>query len=124
MAMAMAASVSSFMTPQRLTKADRTHSATRVSMVAVPSKVDESTTAAPAFTTMKKNIKQADPVPQSGIDEAVKLMESGTMYRYNVPDAESSVVSVCEKEITEYTGHKYCVALNSCGSALFLALLC
>jgi dTDP-4-amino-4,6-dideoxygalactose transaminase len=76
------------------------------------------------FTTIKKNIKQPDPVPQAGIDEAVELMQKGAMYRYNVPDAESSVVSLCEKEVTEYTGHKYCVALNSCGSALFLALLC
>jgi len=73
---------------------------------------------------MTKNIKQPDPVPQGGIDEAVELMQSGKMYRYNVPDAESSTVSICEKEISEYTGHKYVVALNSCGSALFLALLC
>ena len=29
-----------------------------------------------------------------------------------------------QKEISEYTGHDYVVALNSCGSALFLALLC
>ena len=31
-------------------------------------------------------------------------------------------VSLCEKAIAEYTGHKYCVALNSCGSALALML--
>ena len=62
-------------------------------------------------------------MPQEGIQEAVGLMESGSLYRYNVPDA-NSVVSLCEKEISDYTGHKYVVALNSCGSALFLALLC
>jgi dTDP-4-amino-4,6-dideoxygalactose transaminase len=44
------------------------------------------------------------------------------MYRYNVKSAEESVVSLCEKEVTDYTGHKYCVALNSCGSALMLLL--
>ena len=44
------------------------------------------------------------------------------MYRYNVKSAEESVVSLCEKEVIEYTGHKYCVALNSCGSALMLLL--
>jgi hypothetical protein len=46
------------------------------------------------------------------------------MYRYNVPNAESSIVSQCEKDVADYTGHKYCVALNSCGSALMLMLKC
>jgi dTDP-4-amino-4,6-dideoxygalactose transaminase len=49
-------------------------------------------------------------------------MKTGRLYRYNVANAEESVVSLCEKEIADYTGHKYCVALNSCGSALMLLL--
>ena len=65
-----------------------------------------------------------DPVPQSGIDEAISLMQSGRMYRYNAKDASSSVVSLCEHEIAQYTGHKYCVALNSCGSAIMLMMKC
>lgn len=73
-------------------------------------------------TMLTKNIKQADPIPTEGIDEAVELMKAGTLYRYNVKSKEESVVSLCEKEIGEYTGHKYVVSLNSCGSALFLAL--
>ena len=51
-------------------------------------------------------------------------MKTGRMYRYNVPNAESSIVSQCEKDVADYTGHKYCVALNSCGSALMLMLKC
>ena len=73
-------------------------------------------------TILKKNIKQADPIPEAGISEAVKIMRAGKLYRYNVPTAEESEVSICERAISEYTGHKYVVALNSCGSALFLAL--
>jgi len=46
------------------------------------------------------------------------------MYRYNVKDAASSTVSKCEVEIAKYTGHKYCVALNSCGSAIMLMMKC
>ncbi len=49
-------------------------------------------------------------------------MQTGRMYRYNCKVAEEAVVSQCEMEIAEYTGHKYCVALNSCGSALMLLL--
>lgn len=78
----------------------------------------------PVRTVITRDIKTPDPVPQSGIDVAVSLMSTGRMYRYNVKDAESSTVSKCEVEIAEYTGHKYCVALNSCGSAIMLMLKC
>lgn len=69
-----------------------------------------------------RDIKTPDPVPLEGQHEALELMQNGRMYRYNVMSAEESVVSLCEKEIAAYTGHKYCVALNSCGSALMLLL--
>lgn len=68
------------------------------------------------------DIKMPDPVPEEGQKEALELMKSGKMYRYNVAAGEDSVVSKCEKEIADYTGFKYCVALNSCGSALMLLL--
>eukprot|EP00571_Detonula_confervacea_P016535 CAMPEP_0172309872 /NCGR_PEP_ID=MMETSP1058-20130122/10812_1 /TAXON_ID=83371 /ORGANISM="Detonula confervacea, Strain CCMP 353" /LENGTH=433 /DNA_ID=CAMNT_0013022585 /DNA_START=57 /DNA_END=1358 /DNA_ORIENTATION=+ len=78
----------------------------------------------PTRTVITRDIKTPDPVPQSGIDEAVELMKTGRMYRYNVANAAESVVSKCEVEIAEYTGHKYCVALNSCGSAIMLMMKC
>ena len=49
-------------------------------------------------------------------------MKTGRLYRYNIAPGEDSVVSMCEQEICDYTGHKYCVGLNSCGSALMLLL--
>jgi dTDP-4-amino-4,6-dideoxygalactose transaminase len=82
------------------------------------------TTIAKPMTLITKNIKAADPIPEAGIAEAVELMRAGALYRYNVPDAASSVVSQVEAQVSAYTGHTYCVALNSCGSALFLALKC
>jgi len=78
----------------------------------------------PVRTVITRDIKTPDPVPQAGIDEAVELMSTGRMYRYNVKDAASSTVSKCEVEIANYTGHKYCVALNSCGSAIMLMMKC
>ena len=68
------------------------------------------------------DIKTPDPVPEEGQKEALELMQSGRLYRYNISPGEESVVSMCEKEICDYTGFKYCVALNSCGSALMLLL--
>lgn len=49
-------------------------------------------------------------------------MKTGRLYRYNVRSAGESIVSQCERDVADYTGHKYCVALNSCGSALMLLL--
>lgn len=50
------------------------------------------------------------------------IMRSGDLFRYNREDNDS-MVSNFEVAIAEYTGHKYCVAVNSGGSALFLALM-
>mmetsp|Transcript_362 Transcript_362/g.509 ORF Transcript_362/g.509 Transcript_362/m.509 type:complete len:430 (+) Transcript_362:90-1379(+) len=73
-------------------------------------------------TVITRDIKTPDPVPFEGQEEALELMRTGRMYRYNVKSAEESTVSKCEQEVIDYTGHKYCVALNSCGSALMLLL--
>jgi len=73
-------------------------------------------------TFITRDIKTPDPVPVAGQEEALELMRSGRMYRYNIGKGEESVVSMCEQEIATYTGFKYCVALNSCGSALMLLL--
>lgn len=75
-------------------------------------------------TFISRDIKTPDPVPVAGQEEALELMKTGRMYRYNVQKAEDSVVSKCEMEVSAYTGHKYCVALNSCGSAIMLMMKC
>jgi len=75
-------------------------------------------------TMVKRDIKTPDPIPLEGIQEAVSVMETGRLYRYNVMPGEKSVVSKCEEEIAAYTGHKYCVGLNSCGSAIMLMMKC
>lgn len=71
---------------------------------------------------MTRDIKTPDPIPEEGQQMALDIMKSGRLYRYNVNKAEESAVSQCEMAVTAYTGHKYCVGLNSCGSALMLLL--
>jgi dTDP-4-amino-4,6-dideoxygalactose transaminase len=73
-------------------------------------------------TRVCRDIKTPDPIPEEGQIAALELMKTGRLFRYNVASGEESIVSQCEKEIAAYTGHKYCVALNSCGSALMLLL--
>jgi dTDP-4-amino-4,6-dideoxygalactose transaminase len=69
-----------------------------------------------------RDIKTPDPIPEEGHEAALDLMKSGRLYRYNIAAGEESVVSMCEKDIIDYTGQKYCVALNSCGSAIMLMM--
>ncbi|MDE5070417.1 MAG: DegT/DnrJ/EryC1/StrS family aminotransferase, partial [Trichodesmium sp. St5_bin8] len=82
-----------------------------------------------------KDSKLPDPIPQDGIQQAIKLMETGRLYRYNfgaefnendnlssLKSELASEVAQLEVEFSEYTGHKYMIAVNSCGSALFLSL--
>ena len=75
-------------------------------------------------TTITRDIKTPDPVPESGILEAINVMSTGRMYRYNIGPDEQSIVSKCEVEIAKYTNHKYCIGLNSCGSAIMLMMKC
>ena len=83
----------------------------------------------------EKDLKTPDSIPQIGIERAVKLMETGRLYRYNfhsefekdsdqrILESElASEVAQLESEFSGYTGHKYAIAVNSCGSALFLSL--
>ena len=71
---------------------------------------------------MTRDIKTPDPVPVEGQEAALELMQTGRLYRYNIGKGEESVVSMCEEEIAAYTGHKYCVGLNSCGSAIMMMM--
>ncbi|VAW66080.1 hypothetical protein MNBD_GAMMA09-2848 [hydrothermal vent metagenome] len=85
-----------------------------------------------------KSFDDPNPIPPTAIRNAVSLMENGMLYRYghiNSNNAQSnsageagsefdsaSEVSRLELVFAQYTGHKYAVAVNSCGSAMFIAL--
>lgn len=71
-----------------------------------------------------KEFTRQEPIPEEGIRRAVALMESGRLHRYNVAQGETSEVALLEKEFAEYIGTRYCAALSSCGSALYVALKC
>jgi dTDP-4-amino-4,6-dideoxygalactose transaminase len=80
--------------------------------------------AAVSSKVVTKNIKTPDPILEEGIEKSVSIMKTGRIYRYNCDSAETSEVSKCETALAAYTGHKYCVSLNSCGSGIFLMLKC
>ena len=62
-------------------------------------------------------------VPAEGIEAAVRVMESGRLFRYSAASADTSEVSNAEAEFAEMAGAKYAIAVNSCTSAIMLTLL-
>lgn len=66
--------------------------------------------------------KAFKPIPQIGIDLAVRAMESGVMYRYQPSSNEESITARFERDFADYMGVKHAVGTNSCGSAMFIAL--
>ena len=69
-----------------------------------------------------KAFTQQDPIPQEGIDNAIAIMKSGRLHRYNVSDGETSVTSDLEVLYAKWQGSKYCLACTSGGVAIQLAL--
>ena len=66
--------------------------------------------------------KAFKPIPQEGIDLAVKAMSAGVMYRYQPKSKELSITAKLEHSFSKYMGVKHTIGTNSCGSAMFIAL--
>ncbi len=83
------------------------------------------TTATPRSTDglwFGKDLSQSEPIPETAIEQAVALMRSGRLHRYGEQASGTPEPSLLEQEYAAYVGAKYCVAVNSCGAAMFLAL--
>ncbi len=63
-----------------------------------------------------------EPVPVEGVARAVQIMESGAMFRYLAKSPEDSEVSLLERDFAKFMGVRYALALNSCTSAIMIAL--
>ncbi len=68
------------------------------------------------------DLTQQEPIPAAGIAAAMALMVSGKLHRYGETGGKPSEVSALEAEFARELGVKYCVAMNSCGSTMFVAL--
>jgi dTDP-4-amino-4,6-dideoxygalactose transaminase len=61
-------------------------------------------------------------IPPRAIALATALMETGRLHRYAEAGSDGGTVATLEREFARLMGRRYAVAVNSCGSALFLAL--
>lgn len=69
-----------------------------------------------------KDFTQQEPISETGIENAVSVLKSGRIHRYNVPAGEKGFAAELEEAFAAYMGATYCLACASCGSALYLAL--
>jgi dTDP-4-amino-4,6-dideoxygalactose transaminase len=69
-----------------------------------------------------KEFTKQEAIPEEGIQRAVELMQRGRLHRYNTAAGEVAEVALLEIEYATYVAAKYCAALSSCGSALYVAL--
>lgn len=68
------------------------------------------------------DLTEQEPVPPAGVHAAVALLASGRLHRYGETGGKPSEVSALEADFAAELGVRYCVAMNSCGSTMFIAL--
>ena len=73
---------------------------------------------------LERDLSEPVPVPESAIERATAIMRSGRLFRYGEFKGDGSEVAALEREFAGYLGRRFCVAMNSCGSTLFVALKC
>lgn len=68
------------------------------------------------------DLSEPDPIPEAGIEAAVRLMRDGRLFRYGEDRNSIPEAAMLEEEFANYIGQKYCLGVNSCGCSLFIAL--
>ena len=63
-----------------------------------------------------------EPIPPAGVRAALALLESGKLHRYGEASTVAPEASLLEAEFARSLGARYAVAMNSCGSTMFVAL--
>lgn len=65
---------------------------------------------------------QQEPVPEAGIEAALRVLRHGRLHRYNTAPGEIAETALLEEEFAAFTGARYCLAVASGGYALGCAL--
>lgn len=69
---------------------------------------------------LKRDLHQAEPIPEEARAYIDALLETGDLFRYHA--SENAPVTLLEQEFAEMMGAKYALAVASCSAALFLSL--
>ncbi|WP_281984023.1 DegT/DnrJ/EryC1/StrS family aminotransferase [Thalassorhabdomicrobium marinisediminis] len=66
------------------------------------------------------NVYDAEPIPDTALDEVTRLLQSADLFRYTA--AKDAPVTLLEQEFAALMGSTYALAVSSCSAALFLSL--
>ncbi|MCS4504461.1 DegT/DnrJ/EryC1/StrS aminotransferase family protein [Arhodomonas aquaeolei] len=72
--------------------------------------------------TFSKSFTQQEPISEEAIEQAVSVLRSGRLHRYNTAPGEPGEAALLEREFADYIGLPYCLACASGGYALHVAL--
>ena len=70
----------------------------------------------------EKSFTQQESIPAQGIADAVAILQSGRIHRYNTGPGEHAETSLLEQEYAAYQGARFCLAVTSGGQAMQIAL--
>ena len=73
-------------------------------------------------TFFEGDLSAPDPIPEAGIEAAVRLMQDGRLFRYGEDRDSIPETALLEEEFAALAGSKYCLGVNSGGCSLFIAL--
>lgn len=74
------------------------------------------------MTKFNKSFTQQESIPEEGIEQAIAVMRSGRLHRYNSLAGEPTETELLEQEFAGYLGSRYCLACASGGYALHIAM--
>ena len=69
-----------------------------------------------------KSFTQQESIPREGIVQAIRIMQTGRLHRYNIDPDEQSQASLLEAEFAKWQETEFCLACTSGGYAIQLAL--
>lgn len=70
-----------------------------------------------------KDFSKPMSIPEEGIQNAIDVMRTGRVFRYSATSAETSQVALAERDFAAMVDQKYAIGVNSCSSAIFVALM-
>lgn len=72
--------------------------------------------------SFNKPFTQQEAISPEAIEEAIRVLQSGRLHRYNVIDGETGEAAALESAYAAYQGSEYCLATASGGTAIQIAL--
>lgn len=73
--------------------------------------------------TLDLDFTAQEPLPDQAVQRVHELLGSGKLFRYGESGAEQMDAALLEEEFASLVGRRFCVALNSCGASLAVALI-